>query len=218
MKYDLEINGDIEDYLGVNFYRQQDGSIKLTQPHLTQQIIDEVQLPPRLVNEEAPAAPSKILRRYQQEPKFDDRFHCRRIIGKLNFLEKGTRPDIAYAVHQCARFAEDPKVSHGQVVEHIVRYLKGTKDKGLTLKPGDESFKVYVDSDFCGQWDRITAEEDASTSKSRTGHVITYAGCPFLWNSKLQTQVALSTTEAEYIALSQALRNTIPIMQLLKEM
>ena len=54
-------------------------------------------------------------------------------------------------------------------------------------------------------------------AKSRTGHVITYAGCPVLWNSKLQTHIALSTTEAEHIALSQALRDTIPIMQLLKE-
>ena len=76
---------------------------------------------------------------------------------------------------------------------------------------------MHVNSDFCGQWDRTTADEDASAAKSRTGHVVTHAGCPVLWNSKLQTHVALSTTEAEYIALSQALRDTIPIMQLLKE-
>ena len=217
LKYDIEINGDIDDYLGINFKRCTDGSIKLTQPHLTQQIIDEIKLSDRLVNKETPAAPSKIMRRSENEPKFNNRFHCRRIIGKLNFLERGTRPDIAYAVHQCARFSEDPKVSHGQAIEHIVRYLKETKDEGITLKPGDESFKVYVDSDFCGQWDKLTAEEDASTSKSRTGHVITCAGCPVLWNSKLQTHVALSTAEAEHIALSQALRDTIPIMQLIKE-
>ena len=54
-------------------------------------------------------------------------------------------------------------------------------------------------------------------AKLRTGYVITYAGCPVLWNSKLQIHITLSTTEAEYIALSQALRDTIPIMQLLQE-
>ena len=107
-------------------------------------------------------------------------------------------------------------MSHGQAIEHIVRYLKETKDEGITLKPGDASFKVYVDSDFCGQWDKLTAEEDANTSKSRTGYVITYAEYPVLWNSKLQTHVALSATEAEYVALSQALRDIIPIMQLIK--
>ena len=99
LKYDIEINGDVDDYLGINFKRCTDGSIKLTQPHLTQQIIDEIKLSDRLVNKETPAAPSKIMRRSENEPKFNNRFHYRRIIGKLNFLEKGSHPDIAYAVH-----------------------------------------------------------------------------------------------------------------------
>ena len=60
--------------------------------------------------------------------------------------------------------------------------------------------------------------DDPSTAKSRTGYVINYAGCPLYWGSKLQTCIALSTTEAEYVALSQALRDAIPIMNLLKEM
>ena len=58
---------------------------------------------------------------------------------------------------------------------------------------------------------------DVSTAKSRTGYIIMYAKCPLLWASKLQTMVALSTTEAEYMALSQALRETIPMMNLIKE-
>ena len=52
---------------------------------------------------------------------------------------------------------------------------------------------------------------------SRTGYVIMYAGCPIHWISKLQTEIALSTTESEYIALSQALRDVIPMMALLVE-
>ena len=62
------------------------------------------------------------------------------------------------------------------------------------------------------------AEFDPSTSKSQSGWITFYAACPIIWASKLQTQVALSTTEAEYIALSQSLRDVIPIMQLLEEM
>ena len=58
---------------------------------------------------------------------------------------------------------------------------------------------------------------DAENVMSRTGYVVMYTGCPLLWCSKMQTEVALSTTEAEYIALSQSLREVIPIMQLLKE-
>jgi hypothetical protein len=60
--------------------------------------------------------------------------------------------------------------------------------------------------------------EDPSTAKSRTGYVITYLGCPLLWASRLQTVFALSTAEAEYIALSTALRDVIPMMDLLTEM
>jgi hypothetical protein len=79
------------------------------------------------------------------------------------------------------------------------------------------SFDCYVDSDFCGLWNRAMAMADPSTSKSRSGYVICYAGCPILWASKLQTQTALSTTAAEYVALSTALREQIPLMELLKE-
>ena len=53
---------------------------------------------------------------------------------------------------------------------------------------------------------------------SRTGYVICYANCPVIWSSKLQTEIALSTTEAEYIALSQSLRDVIPLIALLEEL
>ena len=59
---------------------------------------------------------------------------------------------------------------------------------------------------------------DPSTAKSQSGWIISYANCPVIWCSKLQTQVALSTTEAEYIALSWALHDVIPVMSLLSEM
>jgi len=59
---------------------------------------------------------------------------------------------------------------------------------------------------------------DPGTAKSRSGWIIFYSGCPISWASKLQYQIALSTTEAEYIAMSQALRDIIPVMNLLQEM
>ena len=61
------------------------------------------------------------------------------------------------------------------------------------------------------------ADVDPSTAKSRTGFVINYGGCPVTWASKLQTEVALSTTEAEYNALSSSLREVIHMMQLVQE-
>ena len=134
-------------------------------------------------------------------------------------MEKGSRPDIAYAVHQLARFSSNPKKSHADAVIHLVKYLRATKDKGIILDPKqDKSFEVFADAYFSGNWYSRTAEHDTSTAKSRTGYIISIFGCPIIWQSKLQTQIALSTTEAEYIALSQSLRDTIPIMNLFKEL
>lgn len=130
-------------------------------------------------------------------------FSYRSVVGKLNYLEKGTRPDIAYATHECARFSSDPKEEHGEAIKHIVRYLMETSDKGIILDPQErKSLEIYEDEDFAGNWFKKTADIDASTDNSRSGFIILYAGCPLTWFSKLQTQVSLSTTEAEYIALS----------------
>ena len=135
----------------------------------------------------------------------------------LNYLGTSTRPDIAFAVHQCARFSSNPKRVHEIAVRRIVRYLKGTKDKGYILQPSaSRTLDCYVDADFAGLWSSDIAHDPISV-KSRTGYVITFASCPILWSSKLQTKIALSTTEAEYIAMSQATRDLIPMRDLLSE-
>jgi hypothetical protein len=72
-------------------------------------------------------------------------------------------------------------------------------------------------ADFCGNWDRVNADVDPSTAKSRSGYVITYASCPIVWASKLQPYVALSTSEAEYGSLSTSLRDVIQMMQIVEE-
>ena len=99
----------------------------------------------------------------------------------------------------------------------MISHLKSTKHEGLMLNSADGSFKVRSDSDFCGKWGKLTSSEDASACKLRAGHEITYAGFSVLCNSEIQTHVALSATEAECIASSQALRDAIPIMQLMLE-
>ena len=145
-------------------------------------------------------------------------FNYRSVIGKLNFLEKSTCPDIAYAVHQCARFSVDPKHSHADAVKHIGRYLKGTPHEGITLRPDtQQSFQCRVDADFAGNWEPEGAQHDPMTAKSRSGWIIQYVGCPITWASKLQTLTTLSTTEAECVALLMAMREQLPLIQLLKE-
>ena len=168
-----------------------------------------------------PAPSSHILQRDLNGQKFDsDRFDYRSVIGKLNYLEKGTRPDIAYATHQLARFCSEPKQSHGDAVIWLAKYLLSTRDEEIIFNPGNKlpELEVFADADFVGNWHRATAQWDVSTAKSRSGWIISIAGCPLIWHSKLQTQIALSTCEAEYYSLSQSLRDAIPVMNLLKEL
>ena len=148
----------------------------------------------------------RILRRDNASPTFDERFNYRAVAGHIKLLENITRPDITYATHQCARFYQDPRESHGNAIIHLVKYLKVTREQGIMLDPeGIKSFEVYVDYDFCGNWRLPTAGDNPRTAKFRTGYAILYAICPIIWCSKLQTQITLSTTEVEYIALSQSL-------------
>ena len=102
-------------------------------------------------------------------------------------------------------------------IKRILRYLQGAKDKGLILNPS-ETLQVdcYVDADFAGLWN-VEQDQDPLCVKSRTGYIIMFMGCPLTWISKLQTQIALSTTEAEYIALSQAMRDLIAIREVIQE-
>jgi len=216
--FDIEDKGSLKDYLGVNVDYLPDGKIKLSQPHLIDQILRDVGLTAKTRTQSTPARSTVILQRDELGQPFDRSFHYRSVIGKLNYLEKTSRPDISYAVHQCARFSQDPRQSHAKAVIHLAQYLKGTRNEGIILDPkSDKSLECYADADFAGNWNRSTATDDASTAKSRTGFVITLADCPIYWTSKLQTQIALSTTEAEYMSLSQALRDMIPIMNLLRE-
>ena len=87
----------------------------------------------------------------------------------LLYLAGSTRPDISYAVHECARFSHQPRASHEVGVKHIVRYLKGTKDKGLIMKPYKDNLKLdlFAAADFAGLF-ASEDKQDPISVKSRT--------------------------------------------------
>ena len=134
----------------------------------------------------------------------------------LLYLSGNSRPDIAFAVNQCARFTHDPKDSHATAGKRIIKYLQGTKDRGFVFRPTkDWKLNYYVDADFCGLWGSEDPN-DPVVAKSRTGFVIMFAGCPLFWKSTLQTETSLSTMMAEYVALSTAMRELLPLKRLVK--
>jgi hypothetical protein len=126
--------------------------------------------------------PAKVLLQlhaFKDEPTFDLNFNYRSAVGKLNYLTQTTRPDIIYATHQIAKDSSDFRQSHGEDILYLVRYLKKTQDLGLKVKPDPKKgFKCYCDVDFSGNWKREFAPADPSTTKSQSGWIIFYAGCP----------------------------------------
>jgi hypothetical protein len=215
---DIEDQGHPADYVGVNIKRLKDGSYEFTQRALIDAIIADANLTDAKVKP-VPAKVSLQLHAFKDAPPFALDFNYQSIVGKLNYLAQTTRSDIMYAVHQVAKYSSDPREPHGEAILYLVRYLKKTHDLGIRFKPNvEKGFECYCDADFSGNWNKSFADVDPSTAKSRSGWVVFYAGCPIIWASKLQSQVALSTTEAEYIAMSMALRDVIPIMDLIKEM
>ena len=91
-------------------------------------------------------------------------------------------------------------------------------DKGLILDPSDNlCLDCYPDADFAGLWGREDPQ-DPHCARSRTGYVITLAGCPVLWKSSLQTEISLSTMESEYVALSTSCKDLFPLIDLVVEL
>ena len=122
------------------------------------------------------------------------------------YLATNSRPDIAFAVNQCSRFSMDPKRSHEKALKRIGRYLKGARNSGMIIKPDPSlGLDLYADADFAGLFS-VEDPNDPTRVKSRTEWLTTLGGDPVTWSSKLQSEIALSTMEVEYIALSTGMR------------
>jgi hypothetical protein len=215
--FTLTDEGDVATYLGMNITKNKGGTeFTLSQPHLIDRIIQSVNLHDMRLHD-TPAEPKTLLTKDIEGDHRKTFWSYRGVVGMLNYL-CGTRPELLFAVHQCARFGVDPKLSHERAIQRIIRYLKRTPKDGIILRPDTtRGLQCYVDADFAGSWSSADAD-DVSSVYSRTGYVIMYAGCPIIWVSNLQTEIALSTTEAEYIALSQAMRDVIPFVGLVEEL
>lgn len=136
----------------------------------------------------------------------------RGLVGSLLYIAMWTRPDIAFAVSQVARFQQKPSNNHWLMAKHILRYLKGTCHVGLVFSGNNglaPTLRGYVDASW---------GEDLDTRKSQTGYVFTLGNAAVSWKSKLQHTVALSSTEAEYLALSAAVREALFLRNLLGDL
>jgi hypothetical protein len=117
LPFNMTDEGDISDYLGVKVDHLPNGTIKLLQPYLIQSILDNLGFNERTGTKKTPASTTAKLHRDLHGEHFNETWKYRSIVGKLNFVEKSTRLDLAYSVHQCARFSADPKASHAAAIK-----------------------------------------------------------------------------------------------------
>jgi hypothetical protein len=210
----LEEDGDIFGFLEVEFKRE-GNTIKLTQEGLAKKVIQYTGMD-KATSRTTPAAQEQLGSDKDGQP-FAEEWSYPAAVGMLLYLSSNTRPDIQFAVHQAARFSHSPKHSHGQAVKRIVRYLLDTSDRGLEFVPKpDEGQDCWVDADF-RELHGYEDNQDPTSVKSRTGVLLTLCGYPILWSSKLQDKICLSSTAAEYVAFSMAMRELLPMRALLQE-
>ena len=151
----ITLEGDLADFLGVKIEWKSTEEIIFTQPHLIDDILNDLGLKHAKDGKETPTASSRILTRNDDGVDHNKSFHFRSIIGKLNYLEKTTRPDISFATHQCARFVADPKKTHAWAVRWLGRYLLHSKRKGMRFRADiTRGLEVFVDAPFAGNWDK----------------------------------------------------------------
>ena len=214
---ELEVEDDVAGFLGVHMARDpKNQTIKLTQTGLIKRIVTALNVG-NLPAVKTPASGPPLTKDLDGDPP-NGIINYASVVGMLQYLQAHSRPDITYAVSQCARFVHSPRRSHEKGLERIGRYLKGTIDEGLVLRPKMDDgslaldLDVYVDADFAGLWPHEDKADPISV-KSRTGFAICIADCPVIWQSKLQATIALSTMEAEYMALSMAMKSVIPFQE-----
>jgi hypothetical protein len=214
---DFTREGTFTDFLGINFTKNSEkGTLTLTQKGLIQKIKEATRMADSSNYNWTPASQA-ALGIDPDGPPMEESWSYRSIVGMLLYLSTNTCPNIVFAVSQVARFCHSQKKSHASAVKTLVRYLQGTSEMGMIVKPtGTLDLDCYVDADFAGLHGR-DPDRSPSSAKSRTGYIITLGGCPILWKCHLQSKISLSTLEAEYSALSSAIRTLLPLRSMLLE-
>ena len=205
-RFEMTDSGKCTFVLGIELVDGSDGSVTMCQRRYVNDILK------RFGMDECKATTSPVdlstrLVASSEAAKIDVPF--REAVGALMHLTTATRPDIAYAVGYVSRFMENPQQEHWTAVKRIFRYLQGTKSHGLRFQPSDKiDFRGYSDADWAG---------DHADRKSTSGYTFMLMGAPVSWGSKKQSSVSLSTSEAEYIALSLAIQEGKWVHRLLCE-
>ena len=204
--WEIKDVGETEYFLGMRV--QQDltlGTIRLTQRPYWEHVLNRFDLE-NVVPRNVPL-PTGIILDSNMSPKTDSErkemegkpYHS--ILGSVMWGQLATRPDLSFSVSLLACFQANPGIEHWNALLHIIGYIKNTIDFGLTYsRDTNLSPTAFVDADYGGCRD---------TRRSTSGYVFMMAGGAVTWSSKWQATVALSTVEAEYVAMSRCAQQIV---------
>ncbi|GEM11021.1 gag-Pol polyprotein [Rhodotorula toruloides] len=212
-EYGIKDLGAAKFILGIQIHQRSDGSLFLSQ----RAYLEDVLL--RLDPNGRRTAPTPMVPNQQLVPAPDDhvptpdfRRRYLQAVGSLMYALLGTCVDLAHVVGVLGRHAARPDNTHWAAVLRALQYIRGTLDYGLEYTPDSSplrGFEAYSDSD----WGACP-----TTSRSTVGYVFLLANGAVSWASKLQPRVTASSTEAEYLGLSHACKETVYLTQLLGEL
>jgi hypothetical protein len=209
-KFDIKDMGKLHYFLGVQVVQdQKTGDIWIGQPNYTENLLRKLGMQDSKPVSTPADASQKLVRAAEGE-EYINQQQYQSIIGSLMYLSVSSRPDITYMVSTLARFSSHPTKQHWTALKRVLRYLKGTVQYGIvyTRKSSRECIG-YSDADWAG---------DLDDRKSTSGYLFQVSGGAVTWRSKKQSCVALSTAEAEYMALSSAAQEAVWLRQLTAEL
>jgi transposase InsO family protein len=206
--FDARDLGDATHFLGMTIARDRPKrSLKLSQKLMTATLLSNYQMD-ECKARGIPLSPSTELSKDSGQP-LEETSEYNHLVGSLLYIANCTRPDIAQAVGVLSKYMKAPTNVHLQSAKGVLKYLANTKDYGITFGYTKDGIIGYCDADYAG---------DLDTRRSTTGYVFTLYGGAICWTSKRQATVAVSTTEAEYIAAAMAVREALWLRQLLADL
>lgn len=204
--FNLKDLGEIKQFLGMNVIHDKvNNVIKIDQKHY----IHELLIRFKLLESKIAATPIEKGLKLKPGSKEKTNLPYQNLIGALMYLAVLTRPDISYSISYLSQFNTCFEEEHWKYAKRILRYLKGTINKSLVFSGSNLNIVGYVDADF---------SNNVVDRKSYTGYVFTLCNGAISWECKKQSCVALSSTEAEYIAISEAGKEAVFINNLVKEL
>lgn len=207
-EFKIKMTENPSTFLGMEIKQSEDG-IKVKQTNYTKQVLERYGMSDCKPMDTPISLPSSKEDNFEEGNKKN--FPYREAIGNLLYLSNKTRPDLTLAVGLESRHVENPSGQDIMNVKRTFRYLKGTQDTGLSFLASDkeESLNGYCDADYAN---------DKDTRRSTTGYIIFFGKSPITWCTRRQPIVALSSTEAEFIAAADCVKELLYLKNLLREL